>query len=548
MAQQATNDPSYFLNQNAKGDLNDISQDESGFGSLPAAEQNQTYLVYSSGVTSAEPEFIDQSLYNIKYLIDEQGNVYKPNSSNTVLNNLKNNFFRRPIIIESQTPTQVLSNMLGEHVINNIGSIQPLIFSENGTTRDAFEPTMSFGIFGSTLLATSSFNFNNIVFTSADGPNSTLTLLYGSATGVDALWKSGSQTLGTQTIELGAKTFPPGNALNQFDPSTGIYEFAVDSLDYGTDVSFYFRWNVLNKTPLTYNGALVKGGVSWYPSVFINMKIQKSTDGGTTWTNLPITNGSFKVDNPDNIVGLIDGQDELQVNINKTNSTDSEYIIRCTTEPQYFITGDRVRAVFSYNIPNALSNYTINTPVLDNYGFSFKAFTNYSSDLLTSAPYWDGSTWPTSDTPQWITASAGLSGFMFKSPSYVYNPSSSLLDPGYGFNKPVLPLNPQPGDYIRFEYDKNKTSRIYDIQTLTDGTNRVALKIYPTIPTGSELNHFVITRVTDDGGNFLVPVAKVANGSFTSFIKPKFITQTLNENLPNIINTLEKDGLLTSLT
>lgn len=551
MAQIATNDPNYFLNQNVIGDFNDVSQDASGFGSLPAVEKNQTYFVYSNGVTSAEPEFIEKSLYNIKYLIDENGNVYKPNSDNISLNNLKNNFFNRPINVESQTPTQVLSNMLGEQIINDIGSVQPLIFSENGPTRDSYEPTMSFGIFGSTLLATSSFNYNDITFTSADQGSGTYYLTYG-ASGNDILYKDGNQTIGTQTIDLAAASFPPGNAQSQFDPSTGEYTFYVDSLDYGTDVSFYFRWNLKNIAPLTYAGALVKGQQAWFPPIWVYMRLELSTDNGSTWSNIPITNESQKADGTENIIGNINIDNELQVNIVNQNASQNEYVLKIRSIPQYFNQDNKIRAVFKYNVINVLGNYTTSTNVIENYGFSFKAFTNYSSDLLTSAPYWDGSTWPTSsNTPQWVTASAGLSGFMFTTPSYVYNPTSSLLNTtpsGYGFNKPILPLNPQPGDYIRFEYDKNKTSRIYEVKTLNDGSNRVALKIYPTIPTGSLLDHFVITRMVNDGGNFLVPVSKVAEGNFTSFIKPKYTTQTLNDNLPTIINNLEKDGLLTTLT
>ena len=37
------NDPNYFL-QSVTGNFNDLSSDESGYGALPAVEQNQTYI------------------------------------------------------------------------------------------------------------------------------------------------------------------------------------------------------------------------------------------------------------------------------------------------------------------------------------------------------------------------------------------------------------------------------------------------------------------------------------------------------------------------
>jgi hypothetical protein len=558
MSQQATNDPNYFLNEGAVGTFNDTSQDESGYGILAAAEQNQTYFVYSNGVTSAEPEFIDQSLYNIKYLIDEQGNVYKPNSSGIVLNNLKNNFFNRPMVVESQTPTQVLANMLGEQTLNDIGSIQPLIFSENGTNRNNFETSMSFGLYGSTIIS-SSVNLNNIVANAVNGGSMTSLLQFGGR-GNMFYFKDGSQNIGTQTIDLNSTIFPPGNDANQLNPSAiyGEYTFAVDSLDYGADVSFFFRWEVMNQSPAYFPGGILLKGGGAFPYVNVNVAIQKSDDGGSTWSNLPLLNTSYFNNNNDVVVGNVSPTTYLYgLDMSRgAKGFDPDATIQIQTLPQYYGIGVKIRVQMYYSV-FALAGgtpfgYTDTTNILYNNGFRFKALTNYSADLITTSSYWDGSNWPTDGvTPQWITSSVGLSGFMFKDPAYVYNPTSSLLNTtptGYGFNKPLLPLNPQPGDYIRFEYDKNKTSRIYDVKTITDGTNRIALRIYPTIPSGSQLDHFVIVRLVDDGGSFLSPVKKVNDGTFTSFIKPKYTTQTLNDNLPTIINTLEKDGLLTTLT
>lgn len=556
MAQQATNDPNYFLNSIASGEFNGASTDETGYGFLPAAEQNQTYFVYSNGISSAEPEFIGQTLYNIKYLIDENGNVYKPNSDQLSLFNLKNNFSRQNMIVETQTATQVLSNLLGEQQITDIGSLQPLIFSENGTAKNDYEPTMSFFIENSAFVSGS--NLNDIIFTSPTDLNDNILLEGFKNTTI--YYKGDIQTGGSGVTFTFNPQITLGNTQTQFNTASGEYTFslqggATNTIDYGADVAFNF-------TMYTYNisTALTTSGFSLFQpaSIQLNINIEHSTDGGSSWSSLPLINnstlpGTFQNGNfvPGASVGsiLVDNTFGLTMP-NIAVDTNAEFNINLSTYSQNFNNNDKIRVKLKYSFT---TNVVI-TPSSNSREFiwisnaQFKAITNYSADLITSAPYFVGATWPTDQsTPQYLTASSGLSNFINQNPGYVYYPSSSLLNEtidGYGFNRPALPLNPQIGDYIRFEYDKNKQSRIYDISSLQDG--KVVFKIYPSIPTGSQLNHFVLTRITNDGGSILTPVRKQSDGTFTSFIKPQYISETLSNNFPSIINTLEKDGLLTT--
>jgi len=69
MAQIVTNDPDYFLNEQAQGSFNDKSEDSSGYGIFPAAEQNNTYFAYFNAATSTEPEILGKSAIYINYLI-----------------------------------------------------------------------------------------------------------------------------------------------------------------------------------------------------------------------------------------------------------------------------------------------------------------------------------------------------------------------------------------------------------------------------------------------------------------------------------------------
>ena len=54
-----SNDPNLFLIGGIQGNFNDPSGGGTGYGTLPAAEQNQTYIAYFDGIGGTGPEVID---------------------------------------------------------------------------------------------------------------------------------------------------------------------------------------------------------------------------------------------------------------------------------------------------------------------------------------------------------------------------------------------------------------------------------------------------------------------------------------------------------
>ena len=149
---QNINDPNWFLNSDANGDFNTISADQSGYGILSAAERNGTFIAYFESIGSTTPEIINQTGFFVKYLIDEQGNVSEPTPDSIALYNLNNIFQGSTAIVESQDATQTLSNLIGEHSVTDIGTIQPLLITETGSNPDNYITTMSFAQYGSIVL------------------------------------------------------------------------------------------------------------------------------------------------------------------------------------------------------------------------------------------------------------------------------------------------------------------------------------------------------------------------------------------------------------
>lgn len=139
MAQIVTNDPDYFLNDTVQGSFNDKSEDNSGLGVYPAAEQNNTYFAYFNAATSTEPEILNKSAVYINYLIDSNGNLTNPKPGDIALYNLKNTFEQgSTMFITPEDPSQVYSPLIGENVIENIGTVQLVLTSETGKTPSSF--------------------------------------------------------------------------------------------------------------------------------------------------------------------------------------------------------------------------------------------------------------------------------------------------------------------------------------------------------------------------------------------------------------------------
>lgn len=521
---QNINDPNYFLSPNASGDFNTNSNDQSGYGFYPSAEKNNTYIVYFDSIGGTGPELIDKTGFFVKYLIDEQGNVTEPSPGSIALNNLKNILtpgIDNTAIVESQNATQTLSNLIGEHSIIDIGTIQPLMITETGSYPTNYIPTMSFAQYGSIILAEGVPNFTFLI---RQPDNQTPSIVYTDFfVGSDPMV---SNTIRYSSIVSDNVRWDGDYGTDENGYRYGAYVFNENTGDYNTDVSFTFKLAVTRYSPMFSPSA-----------IYLQIQYCPTADDPTVaanWQRLPsinisTTNGVA----PSSNYGQPIPNDELQTTI----STFNTYYLGMRSNPKQFSNGDRVR--FRVWIQADVANVVL-------YGLNssqwttITATTNYSGELQTTSSYWDGATWPTDGSPQYLTASIGLSGFINNNMVQI-TPTASL---SMSFSQIIFPANLQPGDNIRFEYDPTKYSKIYDVSTLDDG--RTVLKINPAIPTGSKLDHFVVYRIVDDGNYVILDVKKEAVGTMSGFLKPKYISKTLTNNLPNIIDTLKKNGSIPS--
>jgi len=513
------NDPQKFLLGNSIiGDFNTITTDNSGQGALSSAEKNQTYFTYFNGVGGTGPEIIDQTAYFIKYLIDSQGNVVTPQANSTSLLNLNQNFEKGKIVnVTSLDSTTLFTTLLGNKITTGVGKIETIAVTETSSGRMDYVTTMSFG---ASYLATSletayDYRFQAKKAQSAYISNNTYATL----------------DFGTEISDSGSN----------YNTSTYIYTFPNNTSDQGTQVVF--------KTII-----LIQNPDDDSESNVFYVTIEKSTDGGTNWSPLildnnntykaypiPSTNSGI---NLNNIGGLTQAYAGIFSNLsNRIVPTIT------TTLPQNFNNGDKIRV--RYKLDNNSLAAQCKIMALDGgYSTTFSNTQTYVATNYITSSYWSIGTWSTNPSIEYsvITASKALTG-LYSDQFTQLMPTASTT---FGFSTITQPFQPQPGDFIRFEYDKSKVHTIYEVGTADTGSGTnisgsLILKVRPGIQTGSLLDHFCIYRVIPNGNYVILDVKKPSGTTgqpLTGFIKPQYISKELEDNFETIISKLNAEGTL----
>ncbi len=477
-----------LYNSNIQGDFNTLTTDNSGYGALSAAEKNQTYFAYFSSVGGTGPEIIDQTAYFVKYLIDAQGNVVTPQPNSIDILNLTQNFEAGKIVnVTSLEGTTLFTTLLGTKQITNVGRIQPILITETGSGRTDYITTMSFSAGPGGVGLDSAYNYS---------------FLAKKAASVNI--NNGSYA----TLDFGTEINDSGSNYNN---STYIYTFPNDTTSQGIQVAF--RTTLRVKEAFTTNNG----------SNVLYIQIQRSTDGGANYSSLELTDGTFA-----KLTNFTEGMEEY---------------VSAQTKPINFNTGDKIRV--RYKLDN--QNNGLQLKILganDGWPTSFTNLQTYTADNFITSPFWSIGTYTTASNDfTVITASLGLTGLNQNQYSQV-TPTASTT---FGFSNITLPFTPEPGDFIRFEYDPSNVHVIYENMTTVDGN--LALKVVPPVPSGSILDHFCLYRVNPNAGNQIILNIKKPEGTtgqpLTGFIKPQYASQELEDNFTTIIQKLAAEGLLT---
>lgn len=135
--------PRYNGSENTSPDFN------IGYGSsVPAVESDHTYFAYFDWVGGTTPEIIPKSGFNIKYLIDDSGNVVTPNLTSSYYDNLTRTFNENNRANVTFLPSSTNGNtspLQGVKSVIKAGALaQAIIFSQTSSIAAQALTTMSF--------------------------------------------------------------------------------------------------------------------------------------------------------------------------------------------------------------------------------------------------------------------------------------------------------------------------------------------------------------------------------------------------------------------
>jgi hypothetical protein len=461
--------------------------DLGGFGNIPNVEQNQTFFAYFETIQNTNPIIKDQTSYNIKYLIDSTGEVSQPAPFNPALYNLIDSFEtnKKATIKTISNSGSSFSFLSDTHPITNVGRLDLILISETGSERNDYVPTMSFD-FGVLENGIANYTFFATATSSLEKPS-------GSTEAFISFSNAAYNTAGPNySIATNSYTFT--------DP--GFTTSATGSrVKFNANILLYSDSNPQFKIQFIKNASDV---------------IAETVEAA--WSTLTATQ-------------LVSAYNE----IGGVFQPFKHRLVTFSTPFLDFNTNDTVKV----KIINLNPNYRIATRA----GSSFSLTQEYSPSARNvtssaSTPYW--STGSNSGATI-LTASSGLTSVYNIGYKQSTPPSSSV----FGF--PTINTtfnNLQIGDKIRFEYLEEKKYNISEI--IPDGPNgRLCLKLDGTIPAGTQMNHFILYRVVNDGSSIILDINKTTPGeNFTGIIQPQYISSEVSNNYNQIIQNLTEKGLI----
>jgi hypothetical protein len=358
---------------------------------LPSVDLNRTYFAYFNWAGGTAPEwgniYEDKTTYNLRYIIDENGNIIRPLNDSTGINLgiINQNFTENTTAVSALTNTNIfgtnLSVLNGSYNIFKSGkTIQPILYSQT-QSYDGNGNVLGYGF-------TSSINFN----------------IQQGTTGVTNFAFNAYKTSNQSYTSIFATliTFPNESFdyTTAYDPGTSIYTFTQD-----TDVAVSFVANLTVFTPTTLPISSQQ--------IYAPFAIEKSTDG-VNWFNLTTGGATFNSSIPQTITMV--------------------------TPFQNFNQNDQIRVVsLGYSINPNPNNNTATIIILPlNTYFTNKQAQGGFTVPTASADYWTTG----SVTSTVLTASLELTN--------LYGYYASGIE-NSGFNSINYPFTIQPYDEIRFE-------------------------------------------------------------------------------------------------
>lgn len=506
--------PRYEGSKSTSQKLNTWTKGDTGtFGKTPTVESLKTVIAYCDWIGGWPPDRMNASTAHVLYLIDADGNIGIPNTSENSLPNVQGSF-------QTSERFRISSKTIGSGpeeqfrtVIRGGSRIEPILYTQIGK-----QPGAEW---------TSSISLVDIQTTS------------GSAT-------QNYQNNGSLPIK---PNFQPRDRFS-LSPGT-INNSLIQSSTYsGTGNSYNFY-----QTPI--------GVVN--EAVTLNIQITnfqvRFKDDGSSATGLGfelLTSGIFGV-----------------ILFIKTNGNDASYSVHQQSIPPGTFSSAVLTSAETLTLDDV--NFSIPPGVLQEDSEISLEYVMDSDFLVLEAKIIGGSysiTQTPVPTLPIITGDNAIWGFYDKA-NYPYiitssNAVSESLAALYGdsnvkqkdvtnsgFEPISLPWSIKYGDEFRFEGDERFTHMVKDVYGPNEGsgsrltpTGSIEVQFNTNLPVSASVNnfnldHFLIRRYVDDASQIIFEGFKPLQSQGPYILTPEFSTAKLNTNIDDVITNLREKGLIT---
>jgi hypothetical protein len=285
--------PRYLGSKTTCDEINRYSPGDISYGKTPNVENNKTYFAYYEWIGGFPPEFKDMSGAKIKFILDEQGQVYNPkNLPDLYYYNLINNFEQGSNVILS--PFSVSSGINAPGVYAEIYKAgkapTPILYSQTGSDVNpyptiSFEPGIDPSIPDFTFL---NGNINQFIFNTPTVINFANTPVSMSS---NLTWNTGGDYITITTNPNPSATSITINTSYNIAASNSDITVEIQASSSGT---FTYDWTTIKSKTYSNQGGLyviddTLSTINMTPNVGLSYRIRMFSNGATGILNL----GSF---------------------------------------------------------------------------------------------------------------------------------------------------------------------------------------------------------------------------------------------------------------
>jgi hypothetical protein len=509
--------PRYEGSKSTSQKLNKWTPGDTGtFGKTPTIESLKTVIAYCDFIAGWPPDRMNASTAHVLYLIDADGNIGVPNTSENSLPNVQGSF-------QTGERFRISSRTIGSGepdplrtVIRGGSRIEPILYTQSGSQPGA--QWVDFNLIDIVLgedNATS--NYTNRGSIKASYPYDD------SASSYDVRRRFELSPNPLNSSYIGTAVWSGAINYNYFQVPLGMIEENIDLIiqcdRFIFDKKFVFDPEspypeykigiIIKSTNPTNDNIVVKTKEYQYVYVVTNEEFPE-------WT-YTIPSSNLVAGEQISIEWVVD---ELANFDNQNYVGNGEFAIRIQAGAGYSFLQD-----------------PFPTPTIspgENNIWGFYDRTNY---------------------PYIITSSDAVSESLMQ---FYNNPKVKQKDiQGSGFEPVALPWSIKYGDEFRFEGDERFTYMVKDIYGPNEAsgsriseTGSIEVQFDKNLPVNASasffnLDHFLIRRYVDDASQIIFEGKKPLQSQGPFILTPEFSTKELNVNIDDVITNLKERGLIT---